>query len=169
MDSQFLEFWGNFFLSAAKGQKQVEDAARWMSQGLKASGFVDLADMFGRAYGLKTTDTVSASEQGLWEAAARQFNRSFNEYMALMGLVSGDAHRRLQEKCDALEKKCAEQEETISHLRKLLGADKSSHEEAVKKFQAILEKQSSQFQDLVVSSTRFLESTAAPSKPSKKR
>jgi uncharacterized coiled-coil protein SlyX len=89
--------------------------------------------------------------------------------MALMGMVSGEEHRRLQEKHSELEKKCAEQEETITRLRKLLGADQAGHDEVVKKFQAMLEQQSARFQDLVIGSARFLESAATPSKPPKKK
>ncbi len=171
MDRHFLEFWGNFLLAAAKGQKQMEDLARWMSQGTKATGFGDLAQMFARAYGLDAAGAGPAAAPGeaAWEAAARQFNRSLEQCMGLLGVVSGAEHRRLQEKCASLEEKCAGQEETIARLQKLLGADPAGHEEAVGKFQAILEKQSAQFQDLVSSSTRFLESAAAASKPPKKR
>jgi uncharacterized coiled-coil protein SlyX len=168
VDSQFLEFWGNFFLAAAKGQKQMEDLARWMSQGIKTSGFEDLAAMFTRAYGLKEPGPDNASDEGTWEAAARQFNRSFKEYMALMGMVSSEDHRRLQKKYESLEKKCADQEETIAHLRRLIGAGEFGHEEVVKNFQSILQKQSTQFRDLVDSSSRFLKAASAPSKPTKK-
>ena len=169
MDSQFLEFWGNFFLAAAKGQKQVEDLARWMSQGFKVAGFEDLAAMFTRAYGLKVPSSDSASDEGTWEAAAGQFNRSLKEYLSLMGMVSSEEHRRLQKKLEALEKKCADQEETIAHLRKLIGGGEFGHGQVVEQFKAILDKQSNQFQDLVNSSTRFLKAAAAPPKPVKKR
>jgi hypothetical protein len=35
MDRQFLEFWGNFMLNAAKSQKQLEDLTAWMKGGHK--------------------------------------------------------------------------------------------------------------------------------------
>jgi len=50
MDRQFLEFWGNFLLNAANGQKQLEDMTHWMKKGF--SGFDELTDMFQRFYGL---------------------------------------------------------------------------------------------------------------------
>jgi hypothetical protein len=164
VDRRFLEFWGSFFLAAAKGQKQMEDLTRWMSQGFKAAGFEDLTAMFTRAYGLKPLDAGNEPDGGVWETAARSFERSLMQYMSLMGMVSGEEHRRLQEKCEALEKQCADQQETIAHLRKLLGVGEAGHEEVVKKFQTMLKKQSSQFQELVLSSTRFLESAAKPAK-----
>jgi hypothetical protein len=43
MDSQFLEFWGNYLLAAAKGQKQLEDLNQWIRQGF--SGFEELTAM----------------------------------------------------------------------------------------------------------------------------
>ena len=166
VDSRFLEFWGNFFLAAAKGRRQLEDLTRWMSQGFKAAGFGDLTEMFTRAYGLGTPDPGSEPGAGGWNAAARSFERSFRDYMSLMGMVPGEEHLRLREEYEALEKKCAEQQETIAHLRKLLGVGEAGHEEVVKKFQTMLEKQSSQFQELLLNSTRFLQSASKP--PSKK-
>ena len=50
MDRQFLEFWGNFLLSAAKSQKQLEDMTEWMKGGLK--GFEELTSLFRKIYGL---------------------------------------------------------------------------------------------------------------------
>jgi hypothetical protein len=37
MDRHFLEFWGNFLINAAKGQKQMEDMSKWMQQGFEGS------------------------------------------------------------------------------------------------------------------------------------
>ena len=51
MDSQFLEFWGNYLLAAASGQKQLEDLNRWISQGF--SGCDELTAMFNKFYGLE--------------------------------------------------------------------------------------------------------------------
>lgn len=164
MDSRFLEFWGNFLLSSAKGQKQMEDLARWMGQGFKAAGFEDLTAMFTNAYGLSDLDASGSPDMHLWETAARQFRRSFEEYMVLMGMVPNAEHQQLREKYEALKEKCALQKETISHLRELLGVGKAGQDEVVKEFQAVLEKQSTQFQDLISSSTRFLKDTAESKK-----
>jgi len=35
MDRNFLEFWGNYLLAVARGQKQMEEFSRWMQQGLQ--------------------------------------------------------------------------------------------------------------------------------------
>ena len=56
MDKQFLEFWGNFMLNAAKSQKQLEDMAEWMKGGF--TGFQDLTSMFEKVYGLKEVETL---------------------------------------------------------------------------------------------------------------
>jgi hypothetical protein len=44
MDKYFLEFWGNFLINTAKGQKQMEDMSKWMQQGFE--GFDELTGMF---------------------------------------------------------------------------------------------------------------------------
>ena len=32
MDKYFMEFWGNFLISAAKGERQLDEMARWIDQ-----------------------------------------------------------------------------------------------------------------------------------------
>ena len=51
MDRQFLEFWGNYLLSVARGQKQLEDVTRWISGGF--SGVEELTALFKKYYGLE--------------------------------------------------------------------------------------------------------------------
>jgi hypothetical protein len=51
MDRQFLEFWGNYLLSVARGQKQLEDVTRWIHGGF--SGVDELTALFKKYYGLE--------------------------------------------------------------------------------------------------------------------
>ena len=105
MDRQFLEFWGNFLIQAAKGKKQLEDMAKWMQQGYK--GFDELTAMFEAFYGLnKKTESVPGATAS-WRSAAENFQKSFNDYLRLMGLVTKDEHLALVEKYEALKNKAA--------------------------------------------------------------
>jgi hypothetical protein len=36
MNKDFLEFWGNIFLQAAKGQRQLEEAMKWVQLGTES-------------------------------------------------------------------------------------------------------------------------------------
>jgi hypothetical protein len=85
MDRQFLEFWGNYLLAAARGQKQLEDLNQWIRQGF--SGFEELTAMFKKFYGLENPRMQDSDSTRAWQNAAADFRNSFNAYLNLMGLV----------------------------------------------------------------------------------
>jgi hypothetical protein len=145
MDRNFLEFWGNLFINAAKQQKQLEDLAKWMQQGFK--GFDDLTAMFNKFYGLEPLKKDTPAYKESWEAASENFLNSFKNYLDLMGMVPKNEHLELVKKYEELKEKVADQEETISHLRMLLEQRKAeSQDELVQGFQDLIDKQSKQFQ-----------------------
>ena len=166
MDKNFLEFWGNVMIGAARGQKQMEDMTKWMEQGL--SGFEDLTAMFGKSYGLDNLAKDTPDYLKTWEQAAKDFQESFKDYLNLMGVTSKDEHLTLVRKYEHLKKKTADQEETIKHLRMLQNekwvADQG---EVVKGFQDLVKSQSEQFQELTESMSRFFQTEAPKTKETK--
>jgi uncharacterized coiled-coil protein SlyX len=147
MDSQFLEFWGNYLLAAARGQKQLEDLNQWISQGF--SGFEELTAMFKKFYGLERSPEENSDSAKAWENAAAGFRNSFNAYLDLMGVVPQDKYQALEQKYAALQKKVADQEETIKILRSLLTEEGTYQGETVKVFQNLVNKQSDAFETLM--------------------
>ncbi len=149
MDSQFLEFWGNYLLAAAKGQKQLEDLNQWIRQGF--SGFEELSTMFNKFYGLEPPGKEDADSTRAWQNAADEFRNSFNAYLDLMGVVPKDKYRALEQKYTALQKKTAEQENTIEILRKLLTEEGTYQGETAKAFQDLVNQQAEAFETLMKS------------------
>ena len=147
MDRQFLEFWGHYLLAAAKGQKQLEDLNQWIHQGF--SGFEELTAMFNKFYGLERPLDENSDSAQAWENAAAGFRNSFNAYLELMGVVSRDKYQELEQQCAALQKKVADQEETIKILRSLLTEEGTYQGETVKVFQDLVNKQSDAFETLM--------------------
>ncbi len=156
MDKNFLEWWGNFLLSVASGQRRMDDMDRWLSRGFK--GFPDLTDMMKQAYGVKDDARKEPDASAQWHKANEQFLESYGELLDGMGVVPKADHLRLVKKYEALKEKAAEQEETIRHLR-MLSAEKPPGEEeqeaAVQGFQEILQRQTEQFQELMGSLGRL--------------
>jgi uncharacterized coiled-coil protein SlyX len=144
MDRQFLEFWGNYLLAAAKGQKQLEDLNQWIRRGF--SGFEELTAMFKKYYGLQDPRREDSDANQAWRNAAAEFRNSLNAYLNLMGLVPEDKYSALEQKYAALQKKVAEQEETIQVLRKLLAEEGTYQGETVKVFQDLVNKQAAAFE-----------------------
>lgn len=162
MDKHFLEFWGNLMIGAARGQRQMEDMTKWMEQDL--SGFEDLTAMFGKSYGLDNLAKDTPDYLKTWEKAATDFQKSFKDYLNLMGVTPKDEHLTLVQKYEHLKKKAADQEETIKHLRMLLGEKAADQGEVVKGFQDLVESQSEQFQELMNSFKQFYEDSSPSSK-----
>jgi phage tail tape-measure protein len=154
MDRHFLEFWGNFLINAAKGQKQMEDMSKWMQQGFE--GFDELTAMFKKFYGLEHMEKDTPIYMETWKQASENFQESFKDYLRLMGVVPKDEHLALVKKYEELKEKVADQEETIKHLRMLLEEKKvETQGELVQGFQEIIEKQSEQFQETMETLSRF--------------
>jgi phage I-like protein len=151
MDRQFLEFWGNYLLAAAKGQKQLEDMNQWLNQGF--SGFEELTAMFKKFYGLERSPEENSDSAKAWENAAAGFRNSFNAYLDLMGVVPQDKYQALEQKYAALQKKVADQEETIKILRSLLTEEGTYQGETVKVLQNLVNTQTDAFETLMKNMT----------------
>jgi len=147
MDSQFLEFWGNYLLAAARGQKQLEDLNQWISQGF--SGFEELTAMFKKYYGLERPRNETSDSTKMWQDAAAEFRNSFKAYLNLMGVVPQDKYRALEQKYAALKKKVADQKDTIEVLRKLLAEKGTYQGETAKVYQDLMKKQAEAFETLM--------------------
>jgi hypothetical protein len=128
--------------------------SKWMQQGFK--GFDEFADMFRKFYGLEHMEKDTSSYMETWKKASENFQKSFKDYLNLMGMVSKDEHLALVRKYEELKEKLAAQEETIKHLRMLLEEKKvETQGELVQGFQEILEKQSEQFQETMETLSKF--------------
>ena len=147
MDRQFLEFWGNYLLAAARGQKQIEDLNQWISQGF--SGFEELTAMFKKYYSLERPPDEDANSTKAWQNAMADFRDSFNAYLNLMGVIPQDKYRTLEQKYAALQKKVAEQENTIKALRELLAEEGTYQGETAKAFRDLVKKQAAAFETLM--------------------
>ncbi len=148
MDRQFLEFMGNFMLSAAKGQKQVEDMAKWMGFGF--AGFEELSSFFRKIYGLEEPKRESADYRNLWTGAMEHFSASFKEYLALFGAQPREDYLALVKKVEELKERVESQDETIRHLRILLAeAKKEEYQSVAGHFEDLVQKQAEQFQNLM--------------------
>lgn len=150
MDKRFLEFWGNFLLNAAKGQRQLQDMARWIDQGF--SGFENLKAMFRNYYGL-TEERPDYLK--MWKKAEADFQKSFKDHLSLFGVVPKEEHVVLVKKYEELKQKSAAQEETIRHLRMLLEEKGIDQAKVIGGFEKMIAEQSEQFGELMKSFSEF--------------
>jgi hypothetical protein len=148
LNTQFLEFWGTFFLNAAKGQKQLEQMAEWFQKGFSMSD--ESAALFKKFYGLDASQNDAAANSAVWQKAIRDFEDAFKQFAGLFGWVSKSEHAALQQKCQELEKTVAQQARTIDQLRVLLEIKQDlASGEIMDRFQSLVQEQSEQFQRLM--------------------
>ena len=114
MDKQFLEFWGNIMLSAAKGQQQLEDIMKWFSGNF--SEFKDITALFCRMYGIDPEAEKAPGYLNMWQKAFDEFQRSFGELAIMMDLVPRKEYITLSRENQDLKKRIAELEEGNAHL-----------------------------------------------------
>ena len=147
MNRQFYEFWGNYFINVAHGQKQIEDMSAWMKQGF--AGTDDLTALFRRCYSLKETESGRAVDLQTWQKAITDFQQTFTELAGQWGWVTQAEHQQMLEKCAELKKKVELQQTTITRLRGLLDQEGRGHAELFQLFKGTFEEQSNQFHALM--------------------
>ena len=155
MDSRFLEFWGNFLLSAAKGQEQAENLNRLVREGVKA--FEQQMSLFEKFYGLDRKADSPDQYAQMWSKAASDFAKSYHEFMGLMGTVSREDHEALRRENEELTRKVAALEEALKREKKEAGSRETDPADVVKGFEGLMKKQAEQFQALMESYGKMYE------------
>lgn len=151
MEKPFLEFWGNFLLSAAKGQRQLDEFGRWMSQGMR--GFHDLTAMFRQCYGLGNERPEADWD---WKTARSSFETAFRAYLDTLGFVPKSDYMALHVQLQELRQKIEQQESDLRRLRLQLGESRMAQGDVVRGFQELIQVQGEQFREVTESFSRFL-------------
>ena len=112
MDYRFLEFLGNYFLYAAKYQKQVKRLQSWIDSG--GAGFKDIAGIFKTAYGL---DGDFSKDEFL--TAFQTFQKNFADLFTVTPMVPEKEHLELKKRYENLKKENESQKKTIDSLSSL--------------------------------------------------
>jgi hypothetical protein len=146
-DPNFLEFWGNYLIAVARGQKQLQEFARWMQQGFQ--GLEDLTAMFKESYGLTSLDPDSQAFQDAWKKATADFRRSFKETFNQLGWVTEEEYEKLAEENQQLRKIITQQEATIRGQRLLLEENGLDQTRTLEVFRELIQKQGNEFQKLM--------------------
>lgn len=149
MDRQFFEFWGSYFTTVAKGQKQIEEISTWMNKGFSTAD--DLTRLFRRCYGLDEPKENGTFDSQKWQKAITEFQEALTQTANVWGWVTKAEHQQVVDRCAELEEKIRQQQSTISQLRDLLGQEGLGHAELFQHFKNVYEDQSKQFHELMKS------------------
>lgn len=118
MDTDFLNFLGNYFLQVAKYQQQADDMKHWMNQG--GSGFEEISSMFKKFYNIEG-DTSSDE----FTRAFQRFQKNYSQLFAMPGMVSREEYQELEQKYEKLKEKYELQKESINNLSSMVTINES--------------------------------------------
>lgn len=150
MDKQFLEFWGNLMLAAARGQATTDAFSSWLTRG--AGGSEDISAMFGKFYGL---GQPAAGGSATWESARAAFDDAFRSYLDVLQAVPRSQYETLQRRVEALEEKTAAQEALIGNLRRQLSESHAARGDVARGLEELVQIQGTEFKKLTDSVGRF--------------
>jgi hypothetical protein len=146
-DPKFLEFWGNYLITVARGQKQLQDLTQWMRQSFQ--GWEDLTALFKKCYGLEGLEPDSPAHQDAWKKATADFRQSFRETFKAMGWVPEEDYSELAAENQLLRQKISEQDDIIHHLRMVLDEQGLDQGRTLEVFRDLIDKQGQEFQKLM--------------------
>jgi hypothetical protein len=153
MNKDFLEFWGNFLLQAAKGQRRFEEAMKWVQLGTES---IEAQRDFWSSFGAVKKEIENKPDTvEMWEKSLEDFRKSFREFVKLYGMVPMDEYQVLLKKNEALEKKLAEQKRLPPKVRSAGKKGLDVQREIEKGLQELIQKQGEQFKELMESITTF--------------
>lgn len=148
MNDYFTKLWSDFPKNTPSGQKQVEELAQWINQGLK--GFEDMSAFFLKSCGMEQAEERGPDYLFIWKKVQEEFTKSFKSYLTLFGIMTRNEYLEFLRKYEELKEKAASQAETIKHLRLLLSEAKDTTRlESSRQLDGVLKKQSEQFQRLM--------------------
>lgn len=146
-NKQFTEFWGNAWLSMAKGQKQLTDMTSWFTGNLM--DLQDMNKMFGKIYGMESIDKGIPDYFSWWERSVNLFQKSFQDLFSMMDFIPRSAYRELEKENEELKRKIAELERNMVPNSSILDEEIKLANEGIKGFQGLVQEQVRQYQELM--------------------
>ncbi len=148
MNSQFLEFFGNYMIQTAKWQKLIEQTSPGVTP--KVMDMAEFGTLFKQVCSLNgPNQPASAEYTQMWRQTIENFQSAFGLNAKLWGWVPQADYQTLQEKCKSLEKTIQKQDQTIAQLRSLLEEKGLGQVELLQRFQSLIQDQSDEFQTFV--------------------
>jgi hypothetical protein len=162
MDKNFLEFWGNFMLSAAKGQKQMEDMSKWMNSGF--TGTNQISEMFCKAYGLTPSTPNKKEQMHFPKETVKEFYKSFEMFLSLFDLIPKKKYLELEKKYEELKKEMKDREETADQFKIFMDGKKDQQKSTLNALNDIIVQQTSHFQKMMSEFTPIKTETESKAK-----
>lgn len=150
MDNNLMELWGNFFLTAAKGQKQAGELSKMARDGLW--GMPDPGAAMSGFSGMEAFEKATREYFALFARVNEEIQKAVKDYLALTDLVPRSDYLALREEFEAYRKSVEEK----GSIGSLLGEEMSLQKQGLRNFEELVRNQTRQFQDLMADFTQFM-------------
>ncbi len=152
MNIDFLEMWGRWALTAAKGQQQMSTISGMIQSGMQM--MESLGAMYTQHWeGLPTQPSenrITKNYQNFWEPMLQA------QQQGLQMLTSGSSQTDLAKRVADLELRVAAHAHTLELMKARLKIENTNNkEEFAKQFKDLIERQNQQFQQLTNSFSQF--------------
>ncbi len=164
MDNSLMELWGNFFLAAAKGQKQAGEFSKMAGGG--PWGMPGPGAAMGGISGTDAFENAAREYLALFARVNGEIQKTITDYLALADLVPRKDYLALREEFEAYRKSV--EEKGSGSIGSLLGEEMSLQKQGLRNFEELVRDQARQFQDLMENFAQFAgPSQTEPSSSSK--
>jgi len=164
MDNNLMELWGNFFLTAAKGQKQAGELSKMAGGG--PWGMPDPSAVMGGFPGTDAFEKAAGEYLALFARVNEEIQKTITDYLALTDLVPRKDYLALREEFEAYRKSV--EEKGTGSMGSLLGEEMSLQKQGLRNFEKLVKDQARQFQDLMANFTQFANPSQTGPSPSSK-
>jgi hypothetical protein len=147
MDLQFLKFWGEAIRQSNAMQILGDEISRWMKGDIKETD--ELYALFRKYYGLEQGTDAFKDYGSQLKEAAENFQKSFREFLALMGVVPRSVYDQLLEQYADLKQKVAGLEENLKNMEKRFSGNAPDQPKAAGVFDEMIKAQTDQFQEIM--------------------
>lgn len=148
MDDKFYQFWRDFTSQYLSGQSMngriaPDEVSGWLQAGREMSD--RLKAMFQKSYQLDPKSFNSSDFMQIFKAAEASFKNSMADFYKILDVVPKQEYRELERKYLALERKLADLEEVIRHLKLLFKTNPPNAEDGIGALNQMLKTQNAQF------------------------
>jgi len=147
MDLQFMKFWTDAIKQSAAVQTLSDEVSRWMKGEIKETD--ELYALFRKYYGLEQGSAVFADYETQLKEMAGNFQKSFKEFLSVMGVIPKSEYDLLHEQYEELKKKVMGLEKTLKDLEKQISGNAADQPKNAGALDEMIKAQTDQFQKIM--------------------
>ncbi len=164
MYEKFLEYWGNFLVSASKNNQSSQDIVNWISKNKDQlryianwvrqtySGYEEFKDLFYQTWGIdKESDYIPDFFKN-WKKAEQEFQQNISDFFAVFGAVPMHEHQAVLRENKKLKHQVEELHKKVRNLQQRLEETQiEDYKKMTEEVNQVITNQNKEFQNMLQS------------------